>query len=43
MNANAKSGEFQNGEIFHFSRILDNGRKFWKYASFEGLQIIQNP
>ena len=30
-------------EFRHFSRILDNGTDLWKYASFEGVQIAQNP
>ena len=39
----AKSERAYFSKILHFSRILDNGRKFWKYANFEGLQITRNP
>ena len=30
-------------EIFHFSRILHKRTSFWKYASFEGVEIAQTP
>ena len=30
-------------EIFHFSQILHERTSFWKYASFEGVEIAQTP
>ena len=40
---NTKSRMTENGEFWHFSRILHRSTKFWKYASFEGVGILVTP
>ena len=43
MNVKAEFGGPQNYKIHHFSRILYHFRDFWKYASFEGSEILGKP
>lgn len=43
MDANSKYHHSQKTKNLHFSRILYNGTKFWKYASFEGPKNVQTP
>ena len=43
MKANVKFQLTETSEIFHFSRILHERTNIWKYASFEGVEIVQNP
>ena len=43
MNAKAKFPRAQTGENFHFCVILNERTNDWKYASFEGVEIVANP
>ena len=36
----AEFGKAEISKIRHFSRILDEGTNGWKYASFEGVEIV---
>ena len=43
MNAKAKFRSAQTSEIFHFCVILNERTNDWKYASFEGVEIVATP
>ena len=43
INVKAKSLMLENGEFWHFSRSLHRSPKFWKYASFGGVEILVTP
>ena len=43
MNANTKFRRAQTSEIFHFCVILNERTNGWKYASFEGVEIVETP
>ena len=42
-NVKTKFSLAEKSKKFHFSRILDDGMKSWKYASFGGGQTLANP
>jgi hypothetical protein len=42
-NANAKSERTETSEKLHFCDILHHSSSIWKYASFEGVEIAENP
>ena len=43
ISVNTKFQEHENSEFFHFSRILHNGPRNQKYASFEGVENAVTP
>jgi len=43
MDANAKFQTPKTSEIFHFYDILHKYPRVWKYASFEGVEIVGSP
>ena len=40
---NAKSERNETSEKLHFCDILHHSPNIWKYASFEGVEIAENP
>ena len=43
MDANTKLWMPKTSEIFHFFDILHKYTHVWKYASFEGVEIVGSP
>ena len=43
MNVSAEFGTTTTSDFFHFCVILNQMSRVWKYASFEGVQIVVSP
>ena len=43
MDANAKFRCVETSPFFHFCEILHHSSHVWKYASFEGVEIVGTP